>query len=605
MKKLFPVYLIIFVFGFNKTNAQFTFQKSLGITINAGSNGGNQVSVVQSQDGGYFIGGTLAQNNGDIFLCKLNAIGDTLWTKTYGGDLQDAFSSIGKAPGGFIISGETRSFGTQITAAYLIRTDSLGNLIWSKTYGGEDWSYFSSVKHTSDNGFIACGRKDTDGFYIVKTDSSGSIVWSTNIFSLGWASSIQETFDKGFIIVGFDAAAGPTGIFILKIDSTGNALWSKVINESLGEGAAQCVKQCSDSGYIITGKTFSWITGDDDTFLLKIDSAGNFNWMKTYGGTGEEWGFDIKPTADNGFVIVGRTQSFGQGDFNKRNIYLLKTNSAGDTVWTRAYGSSLNFGYSVEQTPDNGYIIVSNPLTLQIIKTDSAGNTGGCNEYSTNTIVSTVVPVVSLRPLSISSGSTSENASTLTNYPLAADFPVTTACQLNTVDVKLLSFMVNAPDCKRIIFKWQTAWESNNNGFEIEHSTDGYNFNKIAFILGTGNSDYLQNYSYQVMDMPDGINYYRLKQIDFSGRFNLSSIISFEKTCNDNSIGVFPNPTKHGFQITGLTNSKNDIVIFAVSGVKVAQWVRTSQRVFNIKDLPDGIYFLRINNDKVYKIIKQ
>lgn len=603
MKANILIFLTLFVTLVDKADAQFTFQRSFGTTYQYGFGGTNEVDVIQTFDGSFCVGGTVTDNNGDMCLLKLDNMGDTIWTRTFGSNAEDVLFSVEQTnDSGFILSGLTRNFDEINPEAYLIRTDAAGNIIWSKTYGSSNVDWFSSIQQTADNGFIACGRT-SDNFYLVKIDPDGNIVWTKYISVGSWASSVQQTFDKGFIITGYESDPNDYQICIVKTDSTGNIVWSKITNGQSGEGG-QCVKQCTDSGYIITGFTNNFGAGAQDIFLLKIDIDGNFKWMKTYGGVWEDTGYDVEQTADNGFIVSGRTQSFGPGTLD-RNIYLLKTDPTGKLIWTRVYGSAINNGYSVQQTNDMGYIIVSNPLELQVIKTDSSGHTGGCNEYNANTLVNEVS--LSLLPQSsftVSIG-TANNVSTITNYVSLTGNPQNVQCPVTTLDVKFLMFTVTASNCRNVTLKWETAGELNNKGFEIESSIDGYQFSKIAFVIGKENNRSKNAYSYSISGLSKQVHYFRLRQIDFDGHFNFSPIAYFKNTCGENPVSIFPNPIKNNFQITGLTINKNNVQIFNAMGVKMAEWINTLRNEFNISHLSKGIYFLRVNNREVYKIMKE
>jgi hypothetical protein len=417
------------------SNSQtITFQKSYGSTYSAAILGTNEVSVQQTLDGGYIVGGTISANNGDIYLMKINASGDTLWTKTFGGNLDDVLYSVRQtSDSGYIIVGQTRSFSQGNSDAYVLKTDANGNLMWSKNYGGFDWDFFSSAQQTNDNGFILCGTTFSFGsgimnIYLVKIDLSGNFLWMKTLGgdNREYGTFIQQTSDHGFIITGstksFTAISGR--IYLVKTDSLGNPLWSKIFGGVIGE-AGNCVKQCSDGGYIITGYTNSFGAGGQDVFLVKTDLSGNLQWMKTYGGAWIDEGYYVEQTTDSGFIVTGRTQSFGpQGSgAGGTNIYLLKTDANGDTLWTKTYGSVINNGYCVKQTNDGGYVIASNPTSINLIKTDSKGNSG-CNQYSTNTITNNVSPMT-LTGCLTNSGGNSYNAATITRH---APISINTLC---------------------------------------------------------------------------------------------------------------------------------------------------------------------------------
>jgi hypothetical protein len=439
MKKLFLIILIAFEMFSNKGTSQITFQKKYGTSNNGAILGANDISILQTYDGGYCVAGTISANNGDAYLMKLNSMGDTLWTKTFGGNFDEFIFSLEQtSDSGFVLAGYTRSFSMGNSDAYVIRTNANGTLLWSKNYGGFDWEYFTSIRQISSNRLIACGNTSTFGsgtgdIYLVEMDLSGNIVWTKTLGGTGLdgGNSIQKTFDNGFIITGstssFTATSGR--IYLVKTDSSGNSMWGKIFGGVLGE-AGFCVRQCADSGFIVTGYTNSFGAGGQDAFLLKTNINGNLQWMKTYGGVWEDMGYSVEQTDDGGFIFTGRTQSFGPDSGIARNIYLVKTTAMGDTLWTRTYGSVINNGYSVKQVNDGGYIIASSPTRMNVIRTDSLGHTAGCNEYTTNTIINSVSPII-LTGVNTSSGGSANSAATLTRY---TSITVNTECMSTGIE---------------------------------------------------------------------------------------------------------------------------------------------------------------------------
>jgi hypothetical protein len=347
-------------------------------------------SVQQTLDGGFvFTGSTKSYGNGDndVWLIKTDNNGDTLWTKTFGGINNDQGCDIKQTTdGGFIISGETIK--SSYPDIWLIKTDNNGDTLWTNTFGGWDHEGSSCVNQTSDKGFIITGTSNSFGsntysdLYLIKTDSNGTNIWA-KVYggsSTDKGSSVLQTKDGGFIVTGTTNSFGNGGydLWLMKTDHQGDTLWTKTFG---GAGYEQgfSIKETTDSGYVITGSTTSYGNGTYELWIIKTDSQGDTTWTKTYGGTDADQGDDIAQTSDGGFIITGFTRSFGNGSYD---LWLIKTNTQGDSLWSKTFGGAdADYGKSVQQTLDGGYIITGNTeintgnYDLWIIKTDSLGDT--------------------------------------------------------------------------------------------------------------------------------------------------------------------------------------------------------------------------------------
>jgi len=306
---------------------------------------------------------------------------DTLWTKTYGGvQAEDGYSVQQTTDGGFIITGFTYSYGAGANDVYLIKTNADGDTLWTKTYGGYGVDEGRSVQQTSDGGFIITGNVFMQGkglqVWLVKTNASGDTLWTKNFGGTGFDKGhcVQQTNDNGYIIAG-EVEVNQIDLWLIKTDSDGNYVWSKNYGGT-GFDIGYSVQQTTDGGYIVTGYTGSFGAGVNDVWLLKTDAAGDTLWTKTYGGFDNDYGYSVQQTTDGGYFITGTSWSFGAGS----DIYLVKTDDAGDTLWTKNYSGSR--GYSGQQTSDGGYIITgwAEPLgpansNVWLLKINSSGDT--------------------------------------------------------------------------------------------------------------------------------------------------------------------------------------------------------------------------------------
>jgi hypothetical protein len=170
------------------------------------------------------------------------------------------------------------------------------------------------------------------------------------------AFAVAQTSDTGYVAVGYvwGRGLGRYNVWLIKTDAWGDTLWTRVYgggDDDLGFS----VQQTSDGGYIIAGSTYPVGSGNWDVYLVKTDAAGDTLWTRTYGGAGDEDGRAVQQTMDGGYIVAGYSESFGAGD---DDVYIVKTDANGDTLWTRVYGdTSESRVYSVQETMDGGYII--------------------------------------------------------------------------------------------------------------------------------------------------------------------------------------------------------------------------------------------------------
>ena len=377
---------ILFLILFLALSALAGWERTYG-----GSNNDWGYSVAQTSDGGFIITGLTASfgtGSLDFYLIRTDAYGDTLWTRTYGGSAGDwGYSVAQTSDGGFIITGFTASFGAGGIDFYLVKTDAYGDTLWTRTYGGSGADVGYSVTQTSDGGYIVAGSTASFGagnwdVYLVRTDTYGDTLWTRTYGggSTDHGNSVKQTSDGGYIVAGGTESfgAGEGDVYLVKTDAVGDTLWTRTYGGGAGD-IGNSVAQTSDGGYIVAGSSFG--AGLTDVYLVKTDSVGDTLWTRTYGGCDDDEGYSVAQTSDGGYIVAGRTESFGAGS---GDVYLVKTDAVGDTLWTRTYGgSSTEWGRSVAQTSDGGYIVAGYTYSfgdtlgdIYLIKTDSLGYTG-------------------------------------------------------------------------------------------------------------------------------------------------------------------------------------------------------------------------------------
>ena len=228
------------------------------------------------------------------------------------------------------------------------------------------------------------------GARLIKTDEYGNEIWNRTYGEDFSGSSVIQTPDGGYIIVGDNSSygTGKDDIWLIKTDAYGNEIWNATYGGKNNDWGYSVI-QSLDGGYVIVGCTWSYGAGKNDIWLIKTDAYGNEIWNATYGGKGYERGYSVIQTSDGGYIIVGYTTSYCAGHYIY-NAWLIKTDEYGNEIWNRNFnkyvfrGRSDNYGFSVMQTSDGGYIIVGLSFWLYydydheeyiwLIKTDAYGN---------------------------------------------------------------------------------------------------------------------------------------------------------------------------------------------------------------------------------------
>ena len=324
-------------------------------------------SIQQTTDDGYIVAGwtySFGSGEKDVYTLKLNAKGEVEWQKTFGGKSDDGANSIQQTKdGGYIVAGWTSSFGLGRYDVYILKMNSKGEVEWQKTFGGEDSDGAFLIQQTPDGGYIVAGwtysfNSVTKEIYILKLNSKGQLEWQKAFGGEDGdeANSIQQTKDGGYIVAGWtgDSESQEGDVYVLKLNSKGQVEWRKTFGGTKDDGA-NSIQQTKDGGYIVAGWTESFGSGEKDVYTLKLNAKGEVEWQKTFGGKYDDKANSIQQTKDGGYIVAGWTKSFGSGE---EDVYILKLNSKGEVEWQKTFGKgSDDIANSIQQTGDDGYII--------------------------------------------------------------------------------------------------------------------------------------------------------------------------------------------------------------------------------------------------------
>jgi hypothetical protein len=272
-------------------------------------NYGSAKSITQTPDNNIFICGQAVQNwvekREDIFLQKLNAKGDSVWVKTFGGNSFDyAACIISTSDRNLLIAGKSESFEAGSSGdIYLIKLNYDGKVIWEKTFADPESEFATHVMETQQGDYIITGNDqasepDTaNKIYLLKVDANGNLVWEKR-FGLGkgnwkWGYSTIETANGDYLTSGHLTRDGYTQVLIVKTDNNGNQIWEKTYGEPLLSETGYSLKMNHDNTCTITGTSFEVNNPDTEIILLKIDENGKELWFQRFGSSFNSNGFNL------------------------------------------------------------------------------------------------------------------------------------------------------------------------------------------------------------------------------------------------------------------------------------------------------------------------
>lgn len=309
----------------------------------------NQIRA--TPDGGYILIGTsnsFGCGNTDFYAVKIDSVGRHEWSRSYGGtENEEGFSVAPTFDKGYAFIGFTDSYGAGGYDVYLVKTDSMGNFQWQRTYGGADWDFGYSIRQLSDSGFIICGLTYSYGggngnMYVIRTDKNGSALWAEAVedtnyysyYSVGNAICVEK--DSLFAITGNFCAGSDTSAYFILMNNKGTVEKTKIygVNHNY---FGNSINVTSDNGFITFGATDSIMSGKPDEMLLKLDSVGNMQWMQVYGSSGYSIGHDVIQIPNKTYIAVSTSNAYGWGGFAMR---IWQMDSYGNPLCGPSYGGT-------------------------------------------------------------------------------------------------------------------------------------------------------------------------------------------------------------------------------------------------------------------------
>jgi hypothetical protein len=382
MSKFVKVLFIILVFvaGSEVSSQPITWQRILGYTDNAILRKAQQTS-----DGGYIaVGTSIIGIYQKLYLVKFNPYGDTLWTRYFDTSVSGSFEGYWveeTLDKGFIIAGDGEGPNGD---AYLIKTDSIGNIKWYKTFGGSGLDQGLCVKQLTNIDFILMARttsiNSTNDIMLIKTDSVGNKIWSkiygNNIYE-EFGEEIQIIGNSGFIIDGAKEVSGQrANLYLIRTNMNGDSVWTKTYNQYLGS-AAYSIDLAIDRGFILGGFADSTTNNEPKAYIVKTDSNGTIEWQRRYSTGFNELCYSIKTLNKKGYVFCGMSDSTFLG---YERVIVRTIDNSGNIINENYFspGPDNHSFQSVNLTNDNGFILCGYAkygLTqAYIVRTDSNCN---------------------------------------------------------------------------------------------------------------------------------------------------------------------------------------------------------------------------------------
>ncbi|NNF01569.1 MAG: hypothetical protein HKN22_02705 [Bacteroidia bacterium] len=360
------------------------------------------------------------------------------WERIYGGGDEDiGYSIVETHDGGILGVGSTKSFGEGSNDVYLIRLSASGDSIWTRTYGTFLADEGFDVKLTEDSGFAVAGYSKSSGggkdLYLLKIDKDGAKEWDKTYGGIleDGSYSLQQTSDEGFILAGYTSStgSGENDAVLIKVNESGDVQWTNEYG-GLYDEFGYSVIETTDLGYLLAGGTESSGAGGFDAYLIKTSSTGDITWEKTYGTIENEVAYGLGQTKDSAAYFVICEQSTGSG---QNNLLFFKVDLNGDSLFFNIYRGTDLHAKSVIESYDDGFLIsgssgtISSDIDLLLIRTNDWGDSLWAERKDDVYHEDAISSIVTTDSVLVTIGKVKKNSSDdydvlITTYPLGCGF---------------------------------------------------------------------------------------------------------------------------------------------------------------------------------------
>jgi Secretion system C-terminal sorting domain len=374
--------------------------------------GGNQddtpSAMVATRDGGCLIGGSAysgatgnktqpSRGRSDYWLVKFDAAGTKQWDRRYGGDNIELLQSLHPTvDGGYLLGGESYSNNggdktennpvTDSPAFWVVKIDSVGNLLWDVTYGSPGVQGLYSIEDTQEGGHLLAGsyvRRSEFEYYVAKFTNEGVVEWGRTYGGADhdMLKAVYRTRDAGFLLAGYSKSPvsgektqpsrGNDDYWLLKVDAFGRPEWDRTYGGT-GIDQLSSLLPTADGGFLLGGTSTSGVGGEHsqlsrggrDYWVVKIDSLGAKQWDRRFGGSADDKLAALLPLGPNTFLLGGTSLSGVSGDktqpsWGREDYWLVAIDAQGTLQWNQRYGANDIDELRAMALTQDGHVVIS------------------------------------------------------------------------------------------------------------------------------------------------------------------------------------------------------------------------------------------------------